>query len=200
MWRPSRPTSTVIDDFESGDLADYGSNPAGLEVQQSTVFEGTYALHAITGDSGTEQTYSSSGLNHYPSRGETITFRYRRSGVTDERFYFGFAQQGTSGSFWNSGYYVRIDTDRVELVKDNTSFMADTRPAYTFPANEWTRIEIDFGDSTSSDISISHYDASGTQLGVTGTITDTDYDGGGIQWAATADLADSHYADYAIVK
>lgn len=199
MWRPSRPTSTVIDDFESGDLSAYDSNPAGFDVQQSTTYQGTYALHALTGDSGTEQIYSSSGLNHYPSRGETISFRYRRSGVTDERFFFGFAQQGSSGSFWNSGYYVRIDTDRVELVKDNSSFMVDTRPSYTFPTGEWTRIEVGFGDSTNSDISISHYDASGTQLGSTGTITDTDYDSGNVQWAASASLTDSHYADYAIV-
>lgn len=192
--------STEIDYFDDGDISEYDtSNAGGFTVQQSVVHEGTHALEASSGDSGTESIYSTSGLNAYPSRGDTFEFYVQRDGTTAGDFIeFGFAQQG-SEAFWNDGYYLKCQDDSIALVASSSLNTLDTTGSYSFPTGEWTRVECRFDTSgtASNTIEVDHYDANGNQLGSTASGTDSNWDSGNVRWDAGASQTDTIYADTA---
>lgn len=97
VWSPV----TVIDDFEDGDISEYGSDTGQFTTQQSVVQHGSYALEqSLTSDSNPTAIRSTAGLDHYLQEDETarVWFRREESGNTNT-FEF-FQQSDANGENW----------------------------------------------------------------------------------------------------
>lgn len=188
----------VIDRFNDQDLSEYSGDTGefSFTTTDSEVYEGTAALVA-TGSTGHEIT-SSSGLDNYPSRGDT--FRIRVWGVNGpERPIFRFFRTDS-----NNLYYILVDISGNDIILrkittgTNTKLAEDTSVAYTHSG--YQEIEVDTSDTANNTISVTVWDDSGTQIGSAST-TDSDHDSGGIAILenASSTPAENRYDDFRIV-
>lgn len=72
----SGPSSTIIDDYERGDITPYSGRTSSYSVNTNGVIEGTYALSYDPDTGSDEKIYSEpgDGLQNYPEKGDTIAF------------------------------------------------------------------------------------------------------------------------------
>lgn len=185
---------TVIDDFESGDLADYtADDDTQWTIVDTTVHGGTWALRVDAGNGGTDHLHSNTGLNYYPSRGDTFRIwiwkDYSGTGTISR---FQFAEQATEGnwSLWGDGYMVEWSSNAEVIMQKNTGgnfgTISDSTAQEVHPdsATEgWWYTDVLFDPDNNGDITAEAYTSDGTLQG-SATINDTDFDGGGILWVA----------------
>lgn len=72
---PAVATVTTVDSWDDGDISEYGGDTASFSVQTATVVDGTHALEY--NDDGALQIVSETGLDAYPSQGDTFRCRSR---------------------------------------------------------------------------------------------------------------------------
>jgi hypothetical protein len=77
---PSAIPNKEIDHFEDGNLSEYSAETGSFSVQSSVVKKETYALKGSMGGGDAVVIKSSSGLPHYPQRGDEFSFWIRYSG------------------------------------------------------------------------------------------------------------------------
>jgi len=170
-------TVSVIDNFEDNDLSEYSGATGDFSTVTSPVKEGTYALQA---DGSTGSIIKSfSGLNNYPSRGDTVRYwlYIPGAGVNEEVPVFHWAKQGNGGEYQFS--VRRGSENEIQLAVDSGGFSILDTTSYTFPSDTWMEIEIDF----QSTITCRVLDDTGT-LQASVSATDSTYDSGGIGFVA----------------
>jgi len=77
--RVARPDAE-IDHFEDADLSEYSGDTGSFSLQTSTVKVGTYALEGSMSSGNAITITSTSGLPHYPERGDEIGYWVQFSG------------------------------------------------------------------------------------------------------------------------
>lgn len=181
LFGSSSTSPVLVDDFEDGDLSQYASI-AEASVQTGTVNSGTYALQFDTPD-GTSYTFSStSGLNAYPSAGDTFEFYVYMTDASDYwKFSFGSQSETalSSGTTIVEGYHAHFKNDSFEInVRSGGSTTVFAGPtSVNPPENEWLRGEVSWGSNGSMTATL--YDASGSEIAsVSGS--DSTYSTGGI--------------------
>ena len=176
----------TIDGFEDGDLAEYtvrNGDASWATTQQTTVQGGSYALELdADGQSSGSAVESTSGLITYPAQGDTFEYwgRYS-SGTETNKHEFFFATQGDGANYMSSSYQVYFKPSADELsvqgFGSNSGSIPTDTAAVSFADDTWYRVEVDW--ATDGTITVTAYDAGGTQLGQV-SIQDTTYVSGGI--------------------
>ena len=183
--------TVIIDDFESGGISNYGGDTSEVSVQTSTVYEGTYALANDTGS--TASITSTSGLNAYPSQGDTFTWRT----IIDSGFAGGlFAVQSEAGDSSLSGYLVHAGSDTINIQRNDsgTYTKLNETTGLTIPTSAWVQFEVTWLSDGSIDVVL--YDDAGSEI-TTLSATDTTYTSGGVGWRT--DNA-NQYQDYMVIQ
>lgn len=161
----------IVDSFEDNDLSEY-SGGSGLNVVDSgsgQVYSGTYALECTTGFSSAE---SQSGLDNYPSAGDTFNvwvYPTSTTGEVEVRFAI------DSGDDSNR-YHLEIGGDGDVKLQDG-AFNLIARANGGIATDVWNRVRCVWGAGGSFDIEI--YDESGT-LQSSDSGSDSQFTSGGI--------------------
>lgn len=160
-------TDATADGFEDGNVAEYSGDTADFNVNSNTpVFSGSQSLKATTGST---DIISTSGLNAYPSQGNTTTAQIR---VTDTGIFSATLAVHADGTGANSGlpddgYVIQLKfgSDSVTLIeRDGGSGVtkSSTGVGPGLSANEWYETRITYRNDGVVEAKI--FDDSGTQI------------------------------------
>lgn len=194
-------TEKVIDGFEScGDLSEYSGDTGKFSEQSNTVQVGECALEAVAENGDPFAIQSQSGLDNYPSAGDTFEYWAKpgegpngRGGSTVLKF----GVQDTANY-----YQLTLDSDNGDLefskVSGGSVAFTATASAGISPTS-WYRVEVAWGSSGTINITV--FDGSGSEQGSLSK-TDSEFTSGGIIWeTATFDSATTtNYFDGAVIK
>jgi hypothetical protein len=173
-------TSTIVDDFEDGNLSEYSVVDSGttstIKVQSNTYYTGNNALQ-MTDSSGTPAVASMSGLESYPKAGDTFSYHWYYTGSNAVgALIFGAQSEGD----FPDGYMVRPNqSDGFEFQELGGSLSISknfNRSSYT---NQWLRTTIDWKEDGKFVIDLDKSD--GTNI-LTLEPSSTKYKSGGINW------------------
>jgi len=149
---------SLVDDFESGDLAEYGGDTGSFAVQTGTVYDGTYSLESTatgsiidTDERDNEGSKPHARLLLTSGSGGGVIF-----GAQDIENYYGVQVDDNAGE-------VAIITRDANVV----STLASTSLAV--PTNEWLEVVIDW--QRDSEFRVELYNAAGNEIA---TLTTTD--------------------------
>jgi len=176
---------SVVDDFEeqqyedkNNTLSDYYAGDLSKYARQTSVVQnGSYALEITSPDGGAYGIASITGLNAYPTPGDTFRI-WMRTGASDEQVRVYYAAQSAT-SFPNR-YQVDLDktNNRLGLLVDGSTLLASESEAWS--DNEWYEIEVNWDDSTSPNThTITAFDDAGTQVAQI-SAQDGSYTSGGV--------------------
>lgn len=188
----------IIDDFNDGDLSEYTTTNTA-SITTSPTYEGSHALQINNAAAQEDFAHSTSGLNAYPSAGDTFEFRFWMTDNTDDNVDFYWA---ASSTFADDGYKVRFRSYQNDLqlqrMDNGSSTLLSSQSSISWRQGEWHRVVIDWGSGGS--ITVTAYDAGGTQLGQV-SATDGNYTSGGISWGVSTGSGNSStmYYDYGII-
>lgn len=179
IWVPKKKDRT-IDDFEDGDLSEYGGDTGAFDVDGTDpVFEGSFSLKGTTNNSQIAS-FPGDGLDNYPVRGDVIEFStFRGNADTGTEMIFGMETAGTNGQF----YSAELTADgeiRITIDGGGTGNVLASRDVGT-PVGEIFTNTIEWGDPT---IRFEVRTADGAFIGAV-EADDTTYDDGGIGWDTT---------------
>jgi hypothetical protein len=189
--------------YESGDdlSSFYIGDLSQFSRQQTTVKEGSYALQAQSSSGNPYAIFSDSGsgLNYYPSQGDTWRYWFRAS-VNDDIYGFYFGTSGNARTGSGEGYGIRCAFNQPDIRisrLDSGSITNLNITSQSFSADAWYEMEIAWG--TDDSIAWTLYDDTGAQLNSSST-TDSNYTSGGIGWSineTAGDSSPSGFFDYA---
>ncbi len=179
-------SGTLVDSYEDQNLSEYGGDTSPWSfVTSPGVTDGSYALQ--NDDVGVIQ--STSGLNAYPSQGDTVRHDHH---ITESGAALGFLLFTQDETSTPNGYMIRpsdaSDAFQIYRVDDGSFTLLDEDTSVTFSQGD--QLEIDVTPTTDGvDATCSR---SGSQIASVST-TDTTYTSGGIGWrsgGATASTVD----------
>lgn len=181
----------IIDDFEDGDLSEYfGDN--GISISSSAAYEGSYGI-AIP--DGANPLVSTSGLDTYPSQGDTWRWNVNNNG-SSAHFGHLFGVQDTNN-------FYSADTDNRPGTTENGIQIqvhsgGDVVQKYeletgNIPNNEWMECEMAWG--TDDSLTFTVYDSSDNQLGQINA-TDSTYTDGGVGYRSAGHSGQDAYLDF----
>jgi hypothetical protein len=141
--------STIVDNFEDGDISEFGGDTNKFSTTTSTVYNGTYALEADPPGS-LKTIESTSGLPTYPQEGDTFAYNFYPTDFANQQYVAGIAF-GESSS--GNNYAVSVtetggQTDTFELVVDN-GLSTSASSTFSLSTNQWYEVNIDW---TSTDV------------------------------------------------
>lgn len=188
-------TVALIDNFEDGDIAEYGGDTTVATVQQSVVNNGSYALEITA--SANAGISSTTGLDNYPVQDQPFKCDFR-IGADGNGYRILFATQ--SETSLPDSYQVRFNADLDELNLRLRSGGAGTTLATTAVnwanyLDNWLTAEVDWkSDGT---ISVTILDSTGSSIASV-SATDTTFSSGGFGVFANQLSGDAIvYVDYA---
>jgi hypothetical protein len=186
---------TTIDDFEDGNISEYGGDTASFSVQTNTVWEGTHALSGQR-DMGGQSIASTSGLDNYPTQDKKFTFYHQGNNESDSGIGF-FVQSETS---YPDGYYLEHSTIKNEIVinlRDNGNSYQLSSTNVSQSTNTWYKGEcLPESDGT---ITCTLYDTAGNELAQV-SATDSTFSSGGISFIAKGNSGAVHYWDNLLIE
>ena len=177
----------IVDDFNDGDISEYNGDTGRYTTGTNTVYEGTHSLEMGLSDSGSEEIYSTSGLDNYPSQGDTFQTRIYQN-----------VSNGSVGFMWglqDSNNYYRIDKDdsnnetQLEKYSGGSGNTLDTI-SNSGPLDSWEKLTVDWGTDGSMTVDVSYSSS-------TLTATDTEYTSGGIGWRVSSSPLNNNTDAYA---
>jgi hypothetical protein len=173
----SQPYSAIIDNFEDGDLSEYGPDTGSYSVVSSPVFLGSNALGALA--TGRDVVASTSGLDNYPSPGDTIRVHVYPENLDYSQFLWGLSS--VTGENGLNCYGVRlVSGPSIEIRKWNNGNEGGIGSAATTLPNgnqAWYSLVINW--NSDGTITVDHRVPGGSTL-ATAQASDTDYTGSGI--------------------
>jgi len=188
QWLTLWSSTTIIDDFEDGDITEYSGDTSSFAVQTATVSNGTYALQA-TADG--VQIGDQSSLSALPV-GQGDTFRFDSWIVSSGYSEFYWCTQSENDR--SNSYNIVLDDNRSEFIirkvdgGDFTVLASDAEA--NIPDSSWFDVEVDHqNDGT---ITATLFDSSGAEI-TSINATDTTHTNGGIAFRRTSG---EQYWDY----
>jgi len=185
--------STIVDDFEDGNISEYGGDTGKYSVVSSPTASGSRSLEFNA--NGFASIASTSGLNTYPSQGDTFRCRVRIDENDDSSQVYWAAQSAVSdpdGYKWS----IQISNSSFSFIKrESGSNTTLTSTTVTPPTGEFLDVEVDWGSSGGHTLTL--FDSAGSQLAQI-SATDTTYTSGGIAFlvapsGATSGVYFDHY-------
>lgn len=209
-YKPTSATSgTIIDSFEDGDLAEYtlkdsdaSDGEITIQTQQSTVYEGSYAL-GMSGDTenGTATVVPSDLSGATFDRGETATVRIYLDDPPEASGAFHYLCTGNYYDIFPVGYRSQLvsrgnDIFRLQRIDSSSiTTLASTSVDWSAYADEWLEIKVTESGGT---ITTTAFDSSGNQLGQV-SATDTTYDDDGFGFSTgLSTTGGATYYDFAV--
>lgn len=125
-------SADVIDDFEDGDIAEYGGDTGSYSIESTTVFEDSYSLDGTASNtdkiiSDADKNFSAPVDTSARIRG-IIWFTQSESGASSISYYQAYAHSGTGN---------------MELFRINSgSWNSLGQISPSIPSGEWLRIDI----------------------------------------------------------
>jgi len=176
-------TTTVVDDFEDGNITEYGGDTGAFQtVTSPACATGSSAALEGTSDGSTAQRiFSTSGLNAYPQPGDTIEFCFNPQ---DSESQVGFFYGHSSAVVTDDGYewFYAPTANAMQLFRaDNGSFTKLGETTVTVTPGEFHRVTIDWGVGGGHTLTL--FESDGTQSGQF-TVTDSAYSNQGIGFSA----------------
>lgn len=188
--QPSRAAPTVIDDFEDTDLSEYDFDrgSSGASIVSSPAQSGSYSLEFA----GTNvEAISTSGLNAYPSAGDTFSFWVQASGGSDNLNVTWGVQDH------QNRYYAKLKPSSSSLAlftyKSANGDQKDYTSDLSLSQDTWYKIEVNWATDGSQTVTL--YDTSGSQLAQL-TMADATWSSGGIGYDAYLSSGQTAYFDY----
>lgn len=152
-------------------------NATGGSITAGTTraYDGSYSLEHHTDGTGLHGIASTSGLQNYPDRADTIDFRYYAplsSGVV--YYFFGFQD---ANNYYQVNY--RSDTygHQLKVIQSGSATTLASNSSPPFPTDEWCRHVIEW--KTGGTIVSTVYDSAGNQQSQI-SASDSTFDKGGI--------------------
>jgi len=186
----------ILYEEEGNGLTDlYAGDTGSFSRQQTTVFEGNYALQSHDSDASVAIT-STSGLNAYPSKGDSFRWRIYASDneVNTSSFVWGVPSE--SGALSLSGYIATLEpiNGKFRIRRfDNGGIDTLTSSFDSPPVGEWLEYQVDWGTDDTHTVTV--YDESGTQI-TSLSATDATYDtASGVGWFHNANSNVRTYYD-----
>lgn len=184
-------STTIIDDFEDGSLSEYNFDrgSSGASVASSPTKNGSYALEYT--DTYIEA-ISTSGLDAYPSPGDTFRYWVRGTGGAEmTNFTYGVQDH-------QNRYFVRVNiaNDRLKLYRyENGSgnLLNKQTSGFTLSQDAWYEVKIQWASDGTHTVTL--YDSSSTQLSKI-SATDSTWISGGVGYDAYLSSGQSVYFDY----
>lgn len=198
----TEPSSQVIDDFEDGDVAEYGGDTGGASITTYPVDEGSNALEMQSASDGSLQkiiSTSDSDLPYYPRDGDTYRYRtYIPSIDVAAHHYFGVQQTAV-----DDAYRLQLDPNNDDLVAtefaSGSSTDLFTVDLGTLPTGQYVEVEVRWSSGGGFDAEVFD-EPGGSSLGQ-GSATDSTLTDGGVGWGtgrATAGTSQvSSFVDFA---
>jgi len=183
----STVTVTEIDYFEDGNMSEYINNGNFSADTGGQVLQGSYSLTATGGGTGNFTT-SNSGLNAYPSQGDTFHYYYYNPSSTAGSGWQGGIIYGNNDTSWSSNdypascYHIRVNYNdgEVQITRDNGgSFVKMAIEPASLPQDEWVEVEVEW--TTGDDHNVTLRDSADNTI-VTLTTNDGTYTSGGVGW------------------
>lgn len=185
----TRAASTVLDDFEDGDMGEYSGSTAAYTVQSSTVLEGSYSLECNTAyERVAHSTAETTRGNEYKCRVMAASGSPTQLGLL-------VGVQDADYPFSNCYCtFVNVPNDRLHILKRENG------------DNTWLDgVDVSLSDGTeyiaglrykSDSVQAVVYDSSGTELASTSSVSDGTFSGGTFGFYCGSDVPG--YFDYAV--
>jgi hypothetical protein len=191
LGESSSPDSFVIDGFEDGDISEYDHDPE-FDGEASVVSSPKYnGSHSLEISSENAELISTSGLDVYPSAGDTFSLWVRPSG--------GANNINVSWGVQNHDdrYYAKLKPERGSFYlftyKGGSGSSQDSAGNLSLSQGEWYEVEIDWADGGSQIATL--YNPDGTQLAQL-SMSDSTWSSGGIGFDAYLSSGESAHFDY----
>jgi hypothetical protein len=191
----SLSNTKLIDNFEDGNLSEYGGSTSNFYLTRSPTYRDSYALEFNTSSSGTNKIVSLSGLESYPKAGDSFSYWFRHDDSDHQlTFWFG-AQDGEENC-----YKIRTGNrfNNVEIVKrtnDGGNYNQLASSSISYNTKNWYKALVEW--KTNGKIICTIYNSNG-DIETSASATDTTYKTGGIGWGGNAGSnGETAYADYA---
>jgi len=183
----------IIDDFEDGDISEYGGDTGKFTVQQNTVLSGQNTLKGSTDNGNFIGIASTSGLANYPSEGDVVRARIRSNSFTNDSsaIYVRVGMFSQSESALPNGYEFTVSSDGSFYIGERDSG-GPTRLAsqnLTESLQDNTQYEMEMKKTTGGDLEMEvfkddtgdgNFDTSISSSRLTGVTPSNDYTSGGV--------------------
>jgi len=182
--------STLIDDYEDNSLSEYVVDSSSPTVATGSSIEGTYWVDAASG--GTNTIRSSSGLNAYPSKGDTFSGHHWHDSTGQ------FSQMIYGMQDANNYYLATLNSNAnlIKVQKQTSGSFSDVTSGTSLSVSATTVYEVEVEWTVADEHTITAYDASGNELATDGPATDSDHGNGGFGWR----ISGMTHADWAGIK
>lgn len=181
LWNSKRETSgggpKIVDDFEDSDVSEYGGDTGNVSFTTSNVQNGSVALELSNSNANQRSISSTSGLDNYPSAGDTFRCWTRMGTNGQSKWEIMFATQSATAFSNRYSIFLNRDGSDFAIVKDDGSFSFLSSATQTYSYSTYYEVEVDW--STNGDIKARLFDSSGSKLNSVST-NDTTYSSGGI--------------------
>ena len=185
---------STVDDFEDGDISEYGGSTGAASVVTSPAKSGSNALE-YTNTQPSESISSVSGLNAYPSPGDTFR-TWVRTPSSSSDVYISVHWAVQSETSYPESYYAYYNMGSGEFAIgdiESGSIGNYSTTSVSLSTSTWYEIEISWGSSGS--IQAELLDESGTSL-ATLSATNTKYSSGGVAFGCVyASTTDTFHFD-----
>lgn len=181
---------TVIDGFEDSGISEYSGDTGSFSVVSTDTYQGSYALDAP--DDGTlYDIHSESGLENYPSQGDTFRFNVKSQATLNDsdssKFRLEWAVDDSAG--YSYGVEHRQTLGQIALVTEDSGsfdFTATSSQDLSVESDEWMEYEVAWGDNT---ITAKLFDSGGNALGSVSMDRglSSGNEGSGIAWKIASD-------------
>jgi hypothetical protein len=186
----------TIDNFEDGNIDEYGGATGDFATQTGTVYDGTYALE----NSGTyfnkiQTTASSGDLDNYPSQGDKFEWYVRVSAQTNTGTSV-YAQYGTQDADNTYRFKLVLSSGdgHIQLERregGGNTVILDAQDVISPAANTWFRCQVEWDDGSSFGGSAGDHNCYVEEVGNTsnsgsGSVNDTKWSSG--EWGWVGDL------------
>lgn len=192
-------TTTIVDDFEDGDLSEYSVGSTGYYTTTTARSQnGSYALSGGSSSTSNEYVGSTSGLNAYPSPGDTFRFWLYSDSASDTQQRTYWATQGDgSATDEGSGYSVEHNSrdGSFNLYRHDSGGQTELDTvSYAVADDEWVEIEVRWGTDNTIEADLIE---AGSVVASLGPVTDSNYTSGGIGFRYIGSTgADEIFWDY----
>jgi hypothetical protein len=185
--------TTIVDDFEDGDISEYGGDTGPFSVQGSVVKNGSRALE-FTNNTNENIMTDTDNFSH-PSQGDTFSAYLRTTSGSEGARGMLFGVQSETSRSNLSAYMVQLVYNGafriVKYYNGNKTIMKKTTPGWS--SDTWQKVVVDWGTDGTITATVYENDNQKEQI----STTDNTFSSGGIGWYGNrGNSSQSNYYDY----
>lgn len=189
--RTVEPT-TIIDSFEDGSISEYTGDTANYSVVSTDSYHLDNSLEYS--DLSNSRMWSTSGLNVYPAKGDTVTWRAKSSSIDSSDDPNGGIMFGVVDD--RDHYEARVNWDDRKLViieswsdggLTHRSVVAESSYGSGFATDRWDKCELDWGDTITFSMTNSDDNSTMASLSMSFNDFEKSRSSGGFGWRGSVE-------------